>query len=108
MLAGQVAIGAAAAAGLWRYTNLIVPHYAPTPYDDLLSRLVDRGHAARLGAAMPHVDARIVAARLRATLGSNNLKSEVENQITSGQMTEAAGWVMPECVGLLSALAAHA
>ena len=57
---------------------------------------------------MPHVDARIVAARLRATLGSNNLKSEVENQITSGQMTEAAGWVMPECVGLLSALAAHA
>ena len=33
-----VAVGAAAAAGLYRFTDLFVKHYPPTPYDDVLAQ----------------------------------------------------------------------
>jgi hypothetical protein len=52
LLAAVVAAGMAATAGLYRFTDLFVKHYAPTPYDDLLARLTDREQAAKLGAQL--------------------------------------------------------
>ena len=52
LMAAVVAAGVAATAGLYRFTDLFVKHYAPTPYDDLLVRLTDREQAAKLGAQL--------------------------------------------------------
>ena len=50
-LIGSVAAASAAlAAGLYRFTDLIVKHYPPSPYDDVLAALVDRQEAAKFGA----------------------------------------------------------
>src|SRR6185503_9370778 len=49
LIAGVTAAGAALAAGLYRFTDLFVKHYPPTPYDDVLAALVDREEAVRLG-----------------------------------------------------------
>ena len=51
LLAGLAAAGGALAAGLYRFTDLLVKHYPPTAHDDLLEQLGDRDQAARLGAA---------------------------------------------------------
>ena len=56
------------AAGLYRFTDLFVKHYAPTPYDDLLAQLADREQAAKLGAQLTGAFdvPRSLAAQLRA------------------------------------------
>lgn len=105
-IAGLVAVGAAAAASLYRFTDLFVKHYAPTPYDDLLVRLVDRERAAKLGAKIastPNTPA--LAARLRASLTANNLATAAQADVAAGRMTEVDGWVLPQTVALLAALA---
>jgi hypothetical protein len=109
ILAGVVAAGVAVAAGVTRFTDLIVKHYAPTPYDDLLSRLTDREQAARLGARVAGtVDARVLAARLRQQLKDKSLAAVAASDIATGHMVEVDGWLLPETVTLLSALAAKA
>jgi hypothetical protein len=107
ILAGVVAVGAAVAAGVYRFTDLIVKHYAPTPYDDLLSKLTDREQAAKLGAQVSGVDTASDAARLRAVLQNKSLADAAAADITAGHMVEVQGWVLPETVVLLSALAAR-
>lgn len=106
ILAGVVAAGTALAAGLYRFTDLIVKHYPPTPYDDLLSKLADREQAARLGAKVTGVDATSDAARLRAVLRNKSLAETAAADITAGHMVEIQGWLVPETVALLCALAA--
>lgn len=99
--------GLAITAGVYRFTDLFVKHYAPTPYDDLLARLVDREEAAKLGA---HVagpfDLADQSARLRATLGKADLAAAANADIAAGRLVEVEGWVLPETVAQLSALAA--
>jgi hypothetical protein len=108
LLAGVAAVGAAVAAGLYRFTDLFVKHYAPTPYDDLLARLVDREQAARLGAKVAAApDAKTLAARLRARLGPKDLAATAGADVAAGRVAEVDGWVLPESVALLSALAAR-
>ena len=69
VIASVAAAGAAVTAGLYRFTDLFVKHYPPTPYDDVLSRLSDRDPAIRFGAAVRGApDAPALAARLRAEL----------------------------------------
>ena len=107
-IAGMVAAGAAVAAGLYRFTDLFVKHYAPTPYDDVLAQLVDRQQAVKLGAAVPgKLDAKSLAAQLRDRLKSGGLTAAAESDVAAGRLLEADGWLLPESVALLSALAAR-
>jgi hypothetical protein len=109
VIGAAAAAGAAVAAGLYRFTDLFVKHYPPTPYDDVLAALVDREEAARLGALVGNAPApAVLAARLRASLKPNGLAGAAQSDIASGRLTEVGGWVVPESVALLSALAAKA
>ena len=107
LIASVAAAGAAVTAGLYRFTNLFVIHYPPTPYDDVLAALADREQAARFGASVPGtLDARGLAARLRPILKSDGLTSAAQADIAADRMIEVDGWVVPRSVALLSALAA--
>ena len=106
VIAGVAAAGAAAAAGLYRFTDIFVKHYPPTPYDDLLVQLVDRQQAARLGAKLAGApDADALAAQLRAGLKPHSLTAVAEADAAAGRVMEVDGWVLPRTVALLSALA---
>lgn len=107
LIAGVAAAGAAVAAGLYRFTDLFVKHYPPTPYDDVLEVLSDREQAARFGASVAGTaDANALAGKLRPMLGSGDLTAAAKADIEADRLTEAGGWVVPESVALLSALAA--
>ena len=106
MIAGVAAAGVAVAAGLYRFTGLFAKHYPPTPYDDLLGQLVDREHAAKLGAQVAGGgNAATLAARLRASL-TGGLSAASMADAQTGRMQEVDGWLLPDSVALLSALAA--
>lgn len=103
---GGVAAGAAVAAGLYRFTDLLVKHYPPTPYDDVLDKIVDREQAARLGAHVPvQGDAAALAARLRVAV-PGRVQAAADADIAAGRLVEADGWLVPETVAWLAALAA--
>ena len=107
IMAAMVAAGVAVTAGLYRFTDLFVKHYAPTPYDDLLARLTDRDQAAKLGAHISGpFDLNSQAVRLRLTFGKKDLAAAARADIAAGHLVEVNGWVLPETVALLSALAA--
>lgn len=107
LLAGFAAAGVAMAAGLYRFTDLFVKHYPPTPYDDVLSALADREQAARFGASVPGTpDAKALAEQLRPMLKPGGLDATVKADIDADRLTEVGGWIVPESVALLSALAA--
>ncbi|MBW8708994.1 MAG: hypothetical protein JF627_06980 [Alphaproteobacteria bacterium] len=107
LIAGVMAAGAAVMAGLYRFTDLLVMHYPPTPYDDLLVQLVDRGQAARLGAKVTDAaGAASLAAELRSGLKPGTLRKVAEAEVAAGRVAEVDGWVLPKTVALLSALAA--
>jgi hypothetical protein len=100
-------VAAGAAAGLYRFTDLFVKHYAPTPYDDVLSALTDREQAARLGALVPGtMDPKGLAEKLRPMLKSGGLGGAAKADVTANRVIEVDGWVVPQSVALLSALAA--
>jgi hypothetical protein len=108
LIATVAAAGAAVAAGVYRFTDLFVKHYPPTPYDDVLAALVDREQAARLGTLVTGAPApKTLAARLRTIL-KPSLAAAAKADIAAGRMIEVDGWVLPESVALLSALAAKA
>jgi len=109
MVAGVMAAGAALAAGLYRFTDLFVKHYPATPYDDVLAALVDRAQATKLGAKVPDgLEPQALAARLRASLKPDGLAAAAQSDVAAGRVIEVDGWVVPESVALLSALAAKA
>ena len=106
LLAGAGVAGAAALTGLYRFTDLFVKHYPPTPYDDVLNRIVDREAAARLGAHVTGAgDAPALAAGLRARLGGG-VQAAVEADLAAGRLMEVNGWLVPQTVALMAALAA--
>jgi hypothetical protein len=108
MAAAVVAAGAAVTAGLYRFTDLFVRHYAPTPYDDLLTRLTDREQAAKLGGQMTgSFDLASQSARLRDTFRKQDLAAAANADIAAGHLVEVGGWVLPETVALLSTLASR-
>ncbi len=107
-IAAIAAAGAALTAGLYRFSDLFVKHYEPTPYDDLLARLTDREQAVKLGAHLPGpFDPTTQSARLRLTFRRQDLGSAVRADAAAGRMVEIDGWVLPETLALLSGLAAH-
>ena len=107
LIAGVAAAGMAIATGLYRFTDLFVKHYSPTPYDDVLAALADREQAAKFGASVPvTLDADGLAAKLRPMLKSGGLGAAAKADAAAGRVIEVDGWVVPESVALLSALAA--
>jgi len=107
LIAGVTAAGAALAAGLYRFTDLFVKHYPPTPYDDVLAALVDREEAAKLGRLMPDAPPpAVLAAQLRTAIKPNGFAGAIESDIAADRLAEVKGWVVPQSVAWLSALAA--
>jgi hypothetical protein len=103
----MVAAGVAVTTGLYRFTDLFVKHYAPTPYDDVLAALVDREQAARFGLSVPAaMDAKSLAGKLRTIFKSGGLITAAKADAVAGRVMEADGWIVPQSVALLSALAA--
>jgi hypothetical protein len=106
LIAGLAAAGAAMAAGLYRFTDIFVKPYPATPYDDLLTHLADRDQAKRLGALVRGTpDAHALAARLRGNM-PGGLTAAAKADIAAGRLTEVEGWLLPQSVVLLAALAA--
>lgn len=106
LIAGLAAAGAAVAAGLYRFTDVFVKHHPATPYDDLLTHLPDRDQAKRLGALVRGApDANAIAARLRGAM-PDGLTAAAKSDITAGRLVEVEGWLLPQSVVLLAALAA--
>jgi hypothetical protein len=83
--------------------------YPPTPYDDILARLDDRAWAAKFGAfalaAMPGFTPGSGAARLRPLLGKASLQAAALRDAQAGRLMEVHGWLVPEVVVLMAALA---
>ena len=109
LLAGLgVLIVAAAAGAAWKL-RLLRKRYSPTPYDDLLNRLDDRDWAAQFGmaalASLPAFTPQTGAAKLRARLGKDSLQAAARREAEAGQLVEVDGWLVPECVALIAALA---
>jgi hypothetical protein len=92
--------------------KLFAPHHPPSPYDDLLAQLPDRDSAARIGAAylagQRKFDAAGTAGDLRRQLASHSFAAVLENDLGDAHMAEAHGWVLPETLLALCALAAKA
>ncbi len=108
LIAGVGAAAVAAAVGLWRFTGLMGGH-APTPYDDLLALLDDRDQAALLGRhAVGMADAKMMAQELRVRIGKDGLAKAALDDVQKGRTTELDGWILPQSVAQLSALAAKA
>ena len=93
-------------------SRLLRKRHAPTPYDDLMSQLDDRDADAQIGEAVlaniEDFDAKSIAADVRARLAHKTLAQAVSDDAAKGRLLEARGWVVPETLGLLCALAAKA
>jgi len=105
---GAVVVAGAAFEG----SHLLRKRYAPSPYDDLLALLQDRDGDAQLGeavlAAKGNFDAAAVAAGLREKLKHGALAEVETKDAAEGRLVEARGWVLPEALADLCALAAKA
>ncbi len=114
LLAGLLgALGLGIAGGLaYKAPSLMGHRYKRTPFDDLLSQLADRDSAGKLGAAVlaqePGFDAQKAARALRAKLSKTPLAQIVARDVAQGRLVEVHGWVLPETLTTLSALAAMA
>jgi hypothetical protein len=107
LIGGVAAASAALAAGLYRFTDLFAKHYPPTPYDDLLGQLTDREQAAKLGASATSAsDAASQAAQLRGSLQGRELATAANADIAAGRLVEVDGWLLPQTLAQLCALAA--
>jgi len=110
-VAAVAAVGAIAV-GLREFRRLLAPPRKPTPYDDLLAKINDRDDAAELGkyviASMPHFNAGSAADVVRARLKNKTLSELLVREASTGRMVEVGGWIVPESLALVCALAAGA
>jgi hypothetical protein len=109
MAGAGVAVVAAAGVG---GRLLLRKRYAPSPYDDLLALLDNRDAAAQIGetvlAEMEEFDPEDLATKLRVRIAKRPLATVVADDARAGRLVEAGGWVLPETLGLICALAAKA
>ena len=105
---GAVLLTAAAYEGV----HLLRNRHAPSPYDDLLARLDNRDADAQIGEAVlaniDDFDPKSVSEKVRARIGRRPLAQVMREDAGKGRVLEADGWVMPETLALLCALAAKA
>jgi ABC-type glycerol-3-phosphate transport system substrate-binding protein len=109
-LAGAIAAAAAAAIGGGAYEAGLFRPRPKGPYGDLLSSLDDLSDAPIVGLAYltetENFNEKAVAAQLRTRLSGQSLGDALNTDITGNQIAEAGGWVLPETLALLCALAA--
>ena len=105
--AGGVVIVAAAA---FEGSRLFRKRYAPSPYDDLMALLDDRDADAQVGEAVLSgnnaFDPKKTAKDVRERIGKRPLAQVMIEDAKEGRVLEADGWVIPETLALLCALAA--
>lgn len=98
------------AGGAFEASRLL--RHAPSPYDDLLAHLDDRDSSIEVGKAVlaetPEFDAKSVVAKLRDRLKHVTLAQAAAEDEAAGRLLEGHGWVLPEVIALLCALAANA
>ncbi len=91
---------------------LLRKRYAPSAYDDLLVQLDDRDAAAQIGetvlASVEDFEPATMAARLRQRIARRPLSVVSVEDAGAARLVEAGGWVLPETLGLICALAAKA
>jgi hypothetical protein len=82
------------------------------PYGDLLAGLGDRNDAAMVGRAVladaPSFQAHKAAESLRRAIGQKPLAEVLLREAVQGRIVETQGWVLPQTLTLLCALAAKA
>ena len=104
---GGLAVLLAAGGAAWKF-HLFARHYPPTPFDDLLTQIDDREPAIIFGrvarASLPGAEQ--LAARLRKD--GRSLRDRAKAEPGENQITEVAGWVVPQSVAVYAALAAQA
>jgi hypothetical protein len=114
VLSGLIAaLGLALAGGIvFEVPKFSRRRYKPSPYDDLLANLPDRENAARIGAAViaesPAFDANQTAQELGKNLAATSLADMLEADFAQGRMDEVRGWLLPQTLTQLCALAAKA
>jgi hypothetical protein len=105
-------IGVAAVGGGAYEAGLFRKHFSNDRYDDLLNALDNPDNAASVGAAvlaeLPHFNAAETAASLRERIGKKKLGDVLDEDAAANRLIEAKGWVLPETLALLCALAAKA
>lgn len=106
--AAVVVVGALAVEG----PRLLRKRHAPSPYDDLLALLDDRDAGAQIGEAVlagqKTFNAAATAATARHRLKGQKLADLSVAEAEHGQVVEISGWVIPETLSMLYALAAKA
>lgn len=92
--------------------KLLRKRHAPSPYDDLLAQLDDRDAGAQIGEAVlagqKNFNAVAVADTARKRLKGRKLADYSVQEATEGHVVEVSGWVVPETLSMLYALAAKA
>jgi hypothetical protein len=92
--------------------NLFTPRYPRSPYDDLFALLPDRENAARLGTAVlrgrAKTDMGTTAQTLRQKIGGHSLARAMARDVAENRLVEAQGWLLPESLADICALAAMA
>ena len=105
---GTVVLAAAAFEG----RRLLRKRYASSPYDDLLALLDNRDADAQIGeavlAGIDDFDLKKMSASVRARIGRRPLAQLMIEDAGKGRVLESGGWVIPETLALLCALAAKA
>jgi hypothetical protein len=88
---------------------VLLKRYRRTPYDDLLSGIDDRDAAEVFGRhaikSIPNLDKSRTAWLLRDRMKDKSLKQLLESDLLTGRVVEVAGWVVPESLALICALA---
>jgi len=111
-LLGTAGVVGLALVAAFEAPRFFAPRRAPSPFDDLLARLPAHDSAAHLGAAWLAVNksfhAGETAQKLRLRLAARPLSAAIDSDLSQGRMLEAHGWVLPETLVLLCALAAKA
>lgn len=111
IIAGVV-VAAGAGALVVEGPRLLRKRHAPSPYDDLLALLDDRDAGAQVGEALlagqKNFNAAAVATKARARLKGQKLADVAAAEAATGKIVEAGGWVVPETLAMLYALAAKA
>jgi len=109
-IGGSIAVAIGLAAIGIEAPRLLERAYRKTPYDDLLGLLTDRSTAARLGrdarAGIAGLDPKNVARDLRERLTQQSLGQVIDADIAQHRLAEVKGWVLPQSLANLSALAA--
>jgi hypothetical protein len=106
---GAAAVVAGGAVGV---RLMLRKRYAPTPYDDLIALVRDRDGAAQIGETVLAQEERFEplakAAALRTRIAKRPLAAVLTEDADQHRLVEAGGWVLPETLGLICALAAKA